>query len=132
MFTITIALLAIAVQCRATPGGARRVNDDAAPRASAETTNASNARERRQTAHLLVTSGSCTDPILTRADCVAAAVALGLSDNTATNDRMSSSSYPPGCYLRSRGSLMFNGPGGNTGVCSSDHQCLCRTVTHLK
>ena len=30
--------------------------------------------------HLLVTSGSCTDPILTRADCVAAAAALGPQD----------------------------------------------------
>jgi surface protein len=74
----------------------------------------------------LVTSGTCNGAEITSlADCSAAAVALGLSDTTASDDGQSGvSNDPPYCYFEG-GSLRYNSNGGNTGSCNTDDQCLC-------
>ena len=73
----------------------------------------------------VVTTGSCSDPIRTIAECSAAAAALGLSDVTAQFDEhgVSVSYAPVGCYFDS-GSLKFNDR-GNPGSCTTYQQCLC-------
>ena len=78
----------------------------------------------------VMTSGSCSVPIQTLAQCSAAAAVLGLSDVTASNDTHTSGSTgdPPWCYVYASGSsrdLRFNRNGLNTGACSASKQCVC-------
>ena len=72
----------------------------------------------------VVTTGFCSDPIRTIAECSAAAAALRLSDVTAQFDGQGSVSYDPvGCYFEDA-TLKFNdGHGCNTGSCTTSAGC---------
>ena len=60
-------------------------------------------------------------------ECETAARALGLSDQTVTNDGELGASYdPPYCYFEG-GSLKYN-PGLNTGGCSEIDVCICNNL----
>ncbi|CAK0903702.1 unnamed protein product [Prorocentrum cordatum] len=76
---------------------------------------------------IVVTDGSCQEPITNDTLCEAAAVQLGLQlpDTTPLDDGQSGSrTDPPGCYLED-GTLKINSGGGNTGSCDATDQCLC-------
>eukprot|EP00944_MAST-04C_sp_MAST-4C-sp1_P002068 g2068.t1 len=77
------------------------------------------------------TSGKCQYDITCFNECEAAAIALGFSDTSATDDKQDNGQTgvtydPKGCYYEG-GSLKFNARMGNTGSCSSSDQCLCKT-----
>eukprot|EP00936_MAST-01D_sp_MAST-1D-sp1_P000185 g185.t1 len=72
------------------------------------------------------TQGSCTIPIKSAEACADAAVALGMSDTSVSDDNQDGVTYDPrGCYFES-GSLKFNSQMTNTGSCTTTDKCLCQ------
>ena len=82
------------------------------------------------TSYQLVTSGSScpsgSQRIDTFEECAAAAVALGLTDTTATRYNYIQID-PPGCFFQSDDYLLFNPDETDTGDCSSYEKCICKT-----
>jgi len=77
----------------------------------------------------LKTSGRCSAYVQTIAQCNEAAIHLGLSDWTASDDRQSGVSYdPPGCYYEGR-QLKLNTRMNNRGWCTILDKCLCRKAS---
>ena len=78
------------------------------------------------TYYKLLQTGSACYRVNSLSECSAAAVALGLSDTTASDDYQAGVTYdPPYCYFEG-GSLKFNVNGLNTGSCSTSDKCVCR------
>lgn len=82
---------------------------------------------RSQTGYTIWTSGQCATPIQSLAGCSQAAIALGLSDTTASGDGQNGATRdPPYCYWENN-QLKFNS-GSNTGGCSNRDRCICAGV----
>ena len=79
--------------------------------------------------YYMMNFGSCGgDLVSTKSECDAAATALDLSDQTATDLTSGTyTSYPPGCVFRSSRSLRVY-RGSSTGSCSSYDQCICKSA----
>jgi hypothetical protein len=89
---------------------------------------ATGGRRLRATEYALVSSGTCQsnnrDRVQQKADCEAAAEALGLSDTSA--ELVPDLEYPSGCYLWGYASgLYFNAAESSTSCGSYSIMCLC-------
>eukprot|EP00964_Phaeocystis_antarctica_P164053 scaffold141430_cov45-Phaeocystis_antarctica.AAC.1 len=75
--------------------------------------------------YYMIESGSCGGSLVsTKSECEAAATALGLSDQTASDYTSSTyTNYPPGCAFFYSTLYVFSG--SSSGACSSSRQCIC-------
>eukprot|EP00964_Phaeocystis_antarctica_P016765 scaffold9220_cov36-Phaeocystis_antarctica.AAC.1 len=80
--------------------------------------------------YYMIESSSCGGGLIsTASECEAAAMALGLSDKTATDYSSYTSWYsPPGCSLSSGNLYVWaRGPGS----CASSWKCICKSPSPL-
>jgi hypothetical protein len=71
------------------------------------------------------TSGKCSTPITTIAECQAAAVAMGLTDTVVNSaNEYWYSNFPRGCWRWPSGTLSF-GTHSTGSNCNSQYKCLC-------